>query len=519
MIVHSYSRELAGIKTELSRYSHISTFNCALTHLDKNTKGVEGMPWIIMFLLKLSLQGRDGPLKMEAREFWLVANKIYHLSGKLLGPGNGSFMLMVRSMLNQQLWYQIGFVESLRHVLLQRTLFDRSFDTNNQLFLEKTGIGLDDYYKISFYLLTVAGKAESNRVVKWSLSSFYSHLSPAISDDVLIGFLELVAITFPKLHDFMQDFIVEDSNSVELYQETPLKNKPIIVESEGLVIFNSGLCISGLRSIAMEILKSCEPFTTKFGHDVEAYIGERLRITPMDVYSLSDLNGVIPIKVGRIADYVVVDGGEVFIFESKAIIPSVLMKCVYDPDWLSRLLKESFIKGVEQGQETASKLLASEKFKGMKARIVVVTLEDFFVYGGEYLGSYIRPDLEKELTEVYGSLPVPMQDVIYMTLKDLNTLTEWLQDKSVGSLSALFRDVEEAERQPGGSRFSLSQHINERVGPEVIGAVGFGGTLEKTNGEMQELLGGNKCYWKSQHPVSYMRAFSRFRDKLLQRFE
>ncbi|SDZ44858.1 hypothetical protein [Pseudomonas sp. NFIX28] len=519
MIVQSYSRELASIKTELSRYSHISTFNCALTHLDKNTKGVEGMPWIIMFLLKLSLQGRDGPLKMEAREFWSVANKIYHLSSKLLGPNNGSFMLMVRSMLNQQLWYQIGFIDSLRHVILQRALFERSFDTNNQLFLEKTGIGLDDYYKISFYLLTVAGKAESNRVVKWSLSCFYSHLSPALSDDVLIKFLRLVSITFPKLHDFMQGFVVEDSNSVELYQETPLKNKPIIIENEGLVIFNAGLCISGLRSIAMETLKACKPFSVKFGHDVEAYIGERLRITPMDVYSMSDLNGVIPVKVGQIADYVVVDGDELFIFESKAIIPTVLMKCVYDPDWLSRLLEECFIKGVEQGQETAFKLLASERFKGMKARIVVVTLEDFFVYGGEYLGSYIRPDLEKELKVTYGSLPVPMQDVIYMTLKDLNTLTEWLKDKPIGSLSALFRDVEEAEKQPGGSRFSLSQHINEKVGPDVIGAVGIGSTLEKTHDEMQELLGGNKRYWTSQHPVTYMRAFSRFRDQLLQSFE
>ncbi|MDX9679353.1 hypothetical protein [Pseudomonas zeae] len=517
MIVASYTRELSNIKTDLSRYSHHSVFNCAINYLH-NGRSMEHMPWVVMFLLKLSLLGESGSIEMNRDDFIRVANRVYRLSDKLIGIAPEVLMLMMRAMLVQQLWYQIPVTESWRQMILQRVLLERSPVFNNELFYNKVGITLNDYYKIANYLLTITGKQDPNAVVRWGMAGFYSNLSPAISDETLINFLKLVAIPFQNLPDYLKRYSVRDSNSAELYQETPLKNKPIILENDGLIIFNAGLCVSSLRSIAMDVLKPCPEFYGKFGVDVEHYIEERLRGAQLEVYSMSDLNKIIPIKIGKIADYVVVDGGDVFVFESKAITPSVLVRCSYDPAMLERYLKESFIKGIEQGQETAHKLSSVDKFKSKKTRIIVVTLEDFYIYGGDYISQYVKSDFEETLIAKYGCLPVQLQDVIYMTLKDLLTLTEWLKDKPAGSMSNLFNEIEEASKQPGGGRFSISPHISEKIGGEVMGVVGVGDALERTREEMEQLLLTNSRIRRSQHPASFMNEFEQFRSRLRQSF-
>ena len=517
MIVASYTRELGKIKTDLSRYSHSSVFNCAVSYLDQG-RTLQHMPWVVMFSLKLSFLEKSGSLEMSRDDFLRVVNRVYKLSNKLLNTPPEIFMLMMRAMLVQQLWYQIPVIDSWRQVILQRVLLERSFDFNNDLFFEKVGIALSDYYKIANYLLTVMGKENSNSAVRWSMSSFYSHLSPAISDKVLVNFLKLVAIPFKRLPEYLQSYSVADCNSAELYQETPLKNKPIILENDGLVIFNAGLCVSGLRSIAMDVLKGCQPFYGKFGVDVEGYVGERLRVTSMEVYSVPELNKIIPIKIGKIADYVAVDKDDIFVFESKAITPSVLMRCAYDPSQLFNLLKESFIGGIEQGQETAFKLSAVECFKSKRVRIIVVTLEDFYIYGGEYVAHYIRKGFEEALIARYGCLPVQLQDVIYMTLKDLVTITEWLKDKPAGTMTSLFNEIEEDSKKPGGGRFSISQYIGEKIGAEVMWPVGVGDVLERTHAEMEQLLMSNNRVRKSQHPASFMIAFEKFRGLLWKSF-
>lgn len=518
MIVASYTRELGSIKTELSRYSHHSVFISAMNYLH-NGRSMEHMPWVVMFLLKLSLLEEDGAMVMNSDDFLRVVNRVYRLSDKLVDIAPEVLMLMMRALMIQQFWYQIPVTESWRQLIVQRTLLERSSDFNNKLFYKKVGITLDDYFKLANYLIAVTGKQDPNNVVRWGMTGFYSNLSPALSDEVLINFLKLVAIPFDDLPTYLRQYAVHDCNSAELYQETPLKNKPIILESDGLVIFNAGLCVSSLRSIAMDVLKSCPEFYGKFGVDVEKYVEERLRGTPLEVYSMSDLNKIIPIKIGKIADYVAVDGEDVFVFESKAITPSVLARCSYDPVMLERYLKDSFIKGIEQGQETAHKLSAVDKFRSKRTRIIVVTLEDFYIYGGEYIAHFVKSDFEETLIAKYGCLPVQLQDVIYMTLKDFLTLTEWLKDKPAGTMANLFNDVEEASKQPGGRRYSISPHISEKIGSEVMGVVGVGDALERTRAEMEHLLMSNSRIRRSQHPAFFMTAFEQFRERLRQSFE
>lgn len=228
MIVSAYAEELGKIKLRLSRYSHVSIFNVALNYLSNSNsrKSIERMPWIVMFLLKQALLQMDGSAKITEKEFIKIADRIYRLGDKLVGRiPQDTFLLMMRATLSQQLWYQVHPTDSLRHLLLHRELLNKSYEVNNGLFIAKTGIELNDYYKIALYIIAVAAKEAPNSVIRYSLTSFYSHLSPSISDETLIRFLKLVALPFGHLPDYMKEFEVPDSNAAELYQETPFKKQ------------------------------------------------------------------------------------------------------------------------------------------------------------------------------------------------------------------------------------------------------------------------------------------------------
>lgn len=521
MIIPAYTEELAKIKLRLSRYSQVSTFNAALKYLG-HTPGknsFEKMPWVVMFLLKQALLQKDGSAQMSEKDLLNIANRIYRLADKLIGRiPQETFLLMMRAILAQQHWYQINSMDSLRYLLLHRELLNRSYEVNNRLFLSRAGIELNDYYKIALYLIAVAAKEAPNSVIRYSMTSFYSHLSPALSDETLTRFLKLVALPFRQLPDYMKGFEVPDANAAELYQETPFKSKPIIVGSDGLIIFNAGLCVLGLRAIALEILKSDPNFTHRFGDDMENYIGERLRMTAADVYTIPELNTIIPIKVGKIADYVVSHEDQLLVFESKSIIPNVLMKCAFDPEHLAKLLRGNFIKGVEQGQETAYKLSRTEEFSSSRVRIIVVTLDDFYIYGGDYISNHLDPGFELSLISKYGKLPVPMSKVIYMTLKDLNILTEWLRGRPAGALFDFLDELERKQQKAGGMRFSLSQHIDEHIGAEVFGPVGAHDAAAQSEKEMNSLLQQNMAFRRSQHVVAFMDGFNQFKQRLAMAF-
>lgn len=520
MLVEKYATELKSIKTELSRYTHYSVFNCALNHLHPNKAedSFEKMPWTVMFLLKLSLQEIDGTIQMTKDQFYPLANRIFLLADHLVNQDQNTFPLLMRAMLTQQLEYQIPPIDAWRHIFLQQELLSKSSAANDKLFYKKTGIGLWDFYKISLYLLALVSTKSANSVSTHNLTSLYLHLCPGISKESLIRYINIVTLPFSKLPEFMQNYRVEDQNSAELFQDTPFKRKPLIIEADKLVFYNVGVFAMGIKEFVLNILKTDSAFTDRFGTDVEHYVGDRLSMTEMEVHPIDELKTDIPIKKGLKADFIGISGNEIFIFESKSIAPSSLAKCSYDSVHLKKILKASFIKGILQGQETAFKLQATEKYKALRPRILIITLDEFYIYGGDFVAQLLDQNLEKELKEKYGHIPVPLNDVLYIKLKDFIIVTEWLKNKAPETLSELVQQIDIKQAETGGSRVSLAQHIQETIAPQVYGPVGFSSTMEKARDEMTQLLEQNKTYWLGRHVALFMRSYERFHQALVRSF-
>lgn len=511
-----YAARLFKIRSQLARCTHISVFNMALNYLQTplGAAPVSRMPWISMFLLKHALIQPSGRYPISQNEYQRIAQQIYGLQDCLVSNDPSEFMLSVRSMIHQQSWYQSEPHHILRASLFQRMLLERSFAHSDKLLRQKTGVGLHEYYIISDYLFALASQQDANKVIKHNLGHFYSHLAPVISPDVISNFLKLVSVPFEGMHDFLQRYKIEDSCVSEYLQETPFKNKPMIIQDDGFVIFNAGLLILGLKSIAFDILKPLAGFYDRFGLDVESYIGERLKLTNLQVIAEYELKKILSAKKKPISDFLAIDNDNVFVIESKAITPSDLMKCVSEPEHLYQMLRKSFLKGIIQGEFTALHMSKRPEFHEKRVRILIVTLDDFHIFGGKYIDEHFGGRLQDEIKAELGEVPVPMLDVMYLTLIDLVHLTEWLKGKPQGALTELMDDIERKQSEPHGARITVSHHIDETIRKDVCGTAGLEAISEATADKMAKVIAANQKFWGQQSPALFIHAFSQFRATL-----
>jgi len=515
MLIPGYTAALQQIQTELSRFSHVSTFNCALNYLQvpKGEAPISRRPWVVLFMLKHAVLQPGGGLVMQERDFGVIANKIWKLQDCLVRDNDPSIILMLRSMIAQQMAYQQSFENKFRSLLLQMELLEISSERNNLIFQKQTGVDIRDYFFLCNYFYGLLHEKSGSAVYKYNLASLYLHFAPSISNQKIILLLKLVATPFKDIPGFMERYRVLDYNSAEYFQESPFLYKPIFLELDGLTVYNVDLLLSGLKVIGFDKLKQSNGFYSDFGRDVELYIHELLSSVPVQLYSVDDLAKYIPVKAGKISDFVIRDRNDVFVVESKAVVPNSLMKCAYEPALLEKILKDSFLKGIEQGQETADKLSRTKEFGGSRIRIFIVTLDEFFIRGGDWVVQHFGAGLVRKLEQQYGELPVPMADISYITLRDLIDLSYWLRDKPSGELSQFIEMIEARQTVAAESRMIMAQHIDEIRG-DVSGVAGIEDQADQATSMMESLISENVGYWKKRGAQGFIREFQRFQRLL-----
>lgn len=522
MISERYGKALAEIKYELSKYSHVSVFNVAVSYLTRplgvGEDYTQRMPWVVMLLLKHKFLGVSGGREITGAKFLEIANRVFNLSDHIGDLPSDVLLMLLRSMAAQQRAYQVPAHSRLQALMMQRTLLVSEDGFYKDLFFRETGVELKNYYVMGMYLFSQAASARVNECVKYSLRTFFMHLTPHIPPDQIASFLVLVGLTFSQIPAFLKRFEVTDSNTAELYQDSPFKLKPVLIFDEGLVIISPALYMLGIRSIVYEVMKSSEEFGARFGSDVESYLGRLLGETFKEFWPIEKLKGVINLKRGKKADFVIREQGRVLIVESKAIEPTDLMMCAYDPIHLRSLLSDSFLKGIEQGLETAHKLNRSAMFAGNGYFILVVTIDDFFISGGEFVSQFLDDELFSRVEKKYGCLPVAPEDVIYITLSDLVGVSAWLKSNpGVAFSDFITRAKEKVAAEEGlllGS--TLWGMLQREILLNISSATGIEESLEALPAEVAEMLRVGKDYWSGRH-VHFLLGFHGFQMLLVRK--
>lgn len=495
-----YSYKVKALSRELAGYDHFTVIEAAFKNLqvekaDKKDM-LQRLPWLQFFLLKLALLAPSGNKRMDASTFARLANKLHRLQFEASGLAGGDVVLKLRPMMLQQLWYQAQKEHTYLDFIRQGAFFSRD-PWYQEGFKSVAGISLDSFYKISMHFVTVA-LGHTHSVVDLNLIGAIYYLCPSVPFEDLFRYLKLTGIRTADLPLYFEAHRLEGFCGGEFFQDTPLKDRPILINGTDLLVYDVDMFFSSMAQYVPTVLKKVRGFKDKFGLDFERYVDDVLQHSGVKYWKegkeIAEFYRVNGIK-GKVIDFLVEGDGHVVLIESKAIEPSPIVKTASDPELLKKLLGESFIKAIKQGFHTAWCLGKTERFFGKKFSLLVVTHMDFGIYGGRWVSDYVDKGLEGWAEENYPQSPLSLDDVIYCTVADL-------EDLSRGHAAAAF-DFVDVVSKAGVS--NLETHQQKMVFSQMFKDLpkersrhqsSISKLMDKSISDMENQLRNNKKWWR-----------------------
>ncbi len=452
-----------------------------------------------MLLLKLSMLGASGSKEMNVGQFSAIANQLYNLQAAAAELGSGKFELKVRAMVQQQIFYQRDYVSELRELMLQKSIFDRSDNYYCNVFQEEFGLTLDSFYKITSFVL-VRLEAQSKGVVRMPISELVHFLCPSVPPRHLLAYIRLVSCEAEDLPSYMNEYRLEDIYVSEYFQETPFKYVPFILNGADMVALNCRFCVTAICNLVPELMKRERPaFKDQFGVDMEKRVGEIIGLLAADELVFESELVVLLKKegyTGKVVDFLVREGNDITLIESKAIEPSDLLKCSTDPDTVERILTPSYIKAVHQVQSVAAALKRCKRFSNCTFRGLVVTFKDHYFFGGEVLDSIVDGKISAEIMKSHGAMPVPLSRISYIPLQSFTSLIHCLK-QAKQNLASFLDAACDGQADPGGARFTLAHVVDEQFkGMPMAWAAGIDGVAADHLEAMQSMLRHNLSHWR-----------------------
>ncbi|MBC3244629.1 hypothetical protein HU746_08175 [Pseudomonas lurida] len=477
MTAEKYDAQIKKIRRELSVYKPDSVLQQVIDHLHWSQtleRPASGMPWICLFLLKIAMQECGGGHRdMVSAEFSSLANRLYRMQHLACPIGLGDVHLMMRPMVLQQAWYQGSTFPDIKAMTRQMIWYSNEESPFAEKFLELYGLSLKDYYLISLYLdVCVADGAKG--IVGINLYELIFYLSPSISLRSIFRYFLLVSIRSQDLPSFFQKHKVQGElhQQSEYFQTTPLRKKPVLLDGENLFIYNSRLFSRSVGAMVPDLFKKIAGWGYKdyFGPTMEQYLGRLLQTSSLTYQAEEQLNQCCrdnSVVKGKMADFLAIGNINIFI-ESKAIEPGDIVSSVFDPGVLKNILSSSFIKGIEQCQESAYRLRMTKEYAAAEFACIVVTHEDFWFASAEDIVRAIDPELETKVIAKYGHVPVSFDHVLFMTIEAVENI---LQAASLGEiqLDKFVMECAQALKTPEGKRFTMDHMVEEKLAGRISG--------------------------------------------------
>lgn len=504
MTAEKYDAQIKKIRRELSVYKADSVLQQVIAHLHWSQtleRPASGMPWICLFLLKIAMQECGGGYRDIANaEFNSLADRLFRMQHLACPIGLGDVHLMMRPMVLQQAWYQGSTFPDIKAMTRQMIWYSNENTPFAEKFLELYGLSLKEYYLISLYLdVCVADGAKGAVVI--NLYELIFFLSPSISLKSIFRYFLLVSIRSQDLPDFFHQHKVhgELHQQSEYFQTSPLRKKPILLDGENLFIYNSRLFSRSVGAMVPDLFKKIVKWGYKdyFGPTMEKYLGRLLQTSSLTYQTEEQLNQCCrdnSVVKGKMADFLTVGNINVF-FESKAIEPGDIVSSVFDPNVLKKILSGSFIKGIEQCQESAYRLRMTKEYAGAEFACIVVTHEDFWFASAEDVVRTIDPELEKKVIAKYGHVPVPFDHVLFVTIEAVENI---LQAASVGEiqLDKFIVECAQSLKTPEGKRFTMDHMVEEKLAGRISGVPIITQKADEWVNYFVTQLDANKAAWK-----------------------
>ncbi|QVK31783.1 GapS1 family protein [Pseudomonas syringae] len=494
-----YKKKIQHLAKCLDSYDHISVLEAWLGNLisERDQKDVDlfkRLPWLQFFLLKLALLGKSGPIKMSRDRFIRYANELYSMQiDAVRGLESDKVDLLLRPMIVQQIWYQQKHEQILITLFRQRLFFLSANSWYPEQFLKHAGITLGNFYVISIYLL-VSSRDHKLTALDINLYDLLFHLAPQISFNEVIRYFLLMGVRTADLSKYINHHKLCDIYESEYFQDTPLKERPIIINGESLIIPDLHMFNAAIKDFAPNYLKKIPGYKEQFGPDFEQYLKEVLLESKLDFWDEKDRIASFYKKYGikgKVVDFLIPGGNSVVLVESKAIEPNAVVKTSSDADQLKKMLSGSYIKAIKQGVHAASALGQTPEFSGKKFSLLVVTHEDFGIFGGRWVTQYIDKDIPGWIKTNYPDSPLSLDDIFYCTVDNFETLTRG-HSNGVCDLFSVINEASTKDETVLNKKLVFGQVISSAID----GAIGLHPALKK---EMDGYLSFTSKLFQQNH--------------------
>lgn len=422
-------------------------------------------PWNLLLLVKWTLRWGEFNPRLPAatsNDFARLMNMIHDLHGRVRMPSEyDDIFTFLKCVACQQFWLQqgIGAGKLGRQVLLYDTPLIR------QLFKRHTGVELDEFLAISFSVLSYFMANPGRPVVA---RSHFDLIARAYSPEAVDRSLSLLSLDLEGAREFLErsDVKYRDNEEFQLYEQTPLKLRPMLRIGESFVCYSPNLLTVSLASLVYDILKDVESaaFSAEFGEPFERYVG--LGISHLGVPFSTEADLRCAFGDCRLVDFVVPSDGINVMIEAKGI--EMNPQARVSPNWwyVGNSLRDSVVKAVTQGLVTANKIVNGGLTGASVANsfhLLIVTFKDLYVGNGErFFRGQVRQQIETFAAgKALDLTHLPFERIHIVSIDEFDALMDAVRSsgRSLGSLLNAIVDADKQDR-----KLQLRQNLEAIVG-------------------------------------------------------
>lgn len=518
-----YAERAEAISEKMRKYTNDSFLNCLFSHFQtyiKHNNITMNFPWCCFLALKwkFSAEQKTYASDMSQKDFTKIINKIYQLTEDAVKfESEAGVILEMRRMIINQTFYQTRlqtFALALSRQYSWYCKSDTPFFRDN--FKSLTGLELDNYYKIAFFLTFYFQLDKNSESSLVNIDRIIIFLVPLFGVDEVHAFLKLVSIRRNEIKDFVLLHAREGWNVEEYFERTPFLYKPLILEKQGLVVLSKTVMNAGFSAIVPELFNENlkGKYGEKFGKIVERYLEKLLIDTFSTVVTEKELNKIYRDKkrTGKVVDYLIQDDDAKVFIDSKAVMPHRHLRDSIIANQLKNKLKDNLLEGLEKGQFCASIINGIEKRKpNPRDSLIIILQQDHYVSTGKFISSFINKDIFKKIISDLGDLPIHEDRIYYITIDEFENLLEACSHNHISITEIIDRCVENDHNQ-ATQKMNFQMHIDELLPPKS--------TIHK------DLLANHDEFLKVYAKINYAskiwdggeRAYNEIRKQLLSGF-
>lgn len=414
------------------------------------------VPWELLLLGRWIIRDWNnikGTKKIDQNELNNILNKVKSFSDDDTflkeGHSNGISKFM-RRMAFQQFWFQtsVGYSNAGRSIdlLVNSTL---SPEVDKKL-LEATGISRKELYDI----WVMVWASFSGERINSLLPSFFDKVKEKTGEGVIEAFFKNFSLDSKSIDSF-NDTYKAKNYILEIYERSPFFYKPFYCAGGKYYLWNISILNEFLEYGIYDFLKKIIPdkFGDCFGPIFEKYLEKRLIEYSIPYVSENELRNQ---GFEKQVDYLLEEGKDVVLIESKAIEASRHVKLLPTDQAMSNAYKKDVVKGIAQAHYVFKKLTNEKDVQ--EGFLLIVTYKELFLGNGESVWDEF---IEDTLNNKYGieNCSIKPENIFFLSADSYDKLLLCM-DGDIKKLIEILKRIIQDKSKVETKKFVFSQYLS-----------------------------------------------------------